>query len=63
MQTKCVRENRFLRLWSGAVVLAVSALCVGVSLAGAPSQYSRVAVLTPGLAFNLALEGFREELA
>ncbi len=63
MNAKHLRENRFLRLWSGVVVLAVSALCVGVALAGAPAQPYRIAVLTPGRGFNLALEGFREGLA
>src|SRR5262249_48421529 len=63
MRTKRMRWNRFLRPWLGAVVLAVSALCVGIVLAGDQARPSRVAVLTPGLGFSPGLEGLREELA
>jgi len=62
MQTKRMRRTRFLRLWFGAVVLAVAVLCVSVALAGAQPRQYRVAVLTPGGSFNLALEGLREGL-
>ena len=60
METKRIRPYRCLRAWCGAVVLAVSALGVGVSLAWAPARHYQVAVLTPGLAFSPALEGLRE---
>jgi len=63
MKTKCMRWNRFLRLWFGAVVLAVWALCVSVALAGTSAHHYRVAILTLGGLHNVALEGFREELA
>src|SRR5438132_590397 len=54
-------RNRGLQLCCKAVVLAV--LTLGVSLAGAQPRHYRVAVLTPGLLYNLALEGLREGLA
>ncbi len=63
MKAKRVRENRFLRAWFAAVVLAVAALYVSVALAGTPGRPYRVAVLTLGWPHNVALEGFREELA
>jgi putative tryptophan/tyrosine transport system substrate-binding protein len=63
MRSKHLQRNRFLRLWFGAVVLAVSALCVGVALASAQPRHYRVAVLTLGGPYYLALEGFREDLA
>src|SRR5947209_6734068 len=63
MKTKCMRWNRFLRLWFRAVVLAVWALCVSVALAGTSAHHYRVAILTLGGLHNVALEGFREELA
>src|SRR5437773_1334509 len=47
METKCMRRNRGLSSWCGAVVLAVSALCVGVTLAGAQARHYQVAILTP----------------
>jgi putative tryptophan/tyrosine transport system substrate-binding protein len=52
-----------LRAWAGTVGLIVVALLVGVALAGAPVRPYRVAVLTPGMPFSLALEGLREGLA
>jgi putative ABC transport system substrate-binding protein len=58
-----MQRHRLLRGWFVAVILAVSALSVGVSLAGAPERHYRVAVLTPGLAFSPALEGLREGFA
>jgi len=58
-----MRYNRFLRLWFAAVVLAVSTLYVNVSLAGTPGRHYRVAVLTLGGPYYLALEGLREGLA
>ncbi len=58
-----MRYNRFLRLWFAAVVLAVSTLCVNVSLAGTSARHYRVAVLTLGGPYYLALEGLREGLA
>ncbi len=63
MKTKRVRENRFLRAGFAAVVLAVSALCVSVALAGTPGRHYRVAVLTLGGPYYVALEGLREGLA
>src|SRR5262249_10269073 len=60
MKTKPIWWNRFLKLWFAAVVLAMSA--VSIALAVAPGRPYRVAVLTPGLPFNLALEGLREGL-
>ena len=55
-----MQRNRLLRCWFVTVILAVSAICISVSLAGAPVRDSQVAVLTPGLAFSPALEGLRE---
>jgi putative ABC transport system substrate-binding protein len=63
METKRVRRKRFLSLWSRAVVLAFSTLCVGVSLVGAQPRHYRVAVLTPGLSYTPVLEGLQEGLA
>src|SRR5207253_1377250 len=59
-KTKPMRQNRFLRSWCAAIVLAVSA--VSIALAGAPARPYRVAVLIPGLPYNNALEGLREGL-
>jgi putative tryptophan/tyrosine transport system substrate-binding protein len=56
------RWHECLSAWSGAIVLAVWSLCIGVVPAVASSRPYRVAVLTPGLPFNLALEGLREGL-
>jgi putative ABC transport system substrate-binding protein len=50
-----------LGLW--VVLLAASALLIGVSGVGAQERRIRVAVLTPGGAFSPALEGFREGVA
>jgi putative ABC transport system substrate-binding protein len=67
--TKRTRERRSLcsgidlRSWFATVVLAVLALCVSIALAGIPGRHYRVAVLTLGWPHNVALEGFREELA
>jgi len=58
-----MQRNRVLRSWFVTVILTVSALCVSVSLAGAPARHYRVAVLTPGLAFSPVLEGLREGFA
>ena len=58
-----MQRNRLLRCWFVTVILAVSALCVSVALAGAPARHYQVAVLTPGLAFSPALEGLREGFA
>src|ERR1043166_6038032 len=62
MVSKQRRWHGYLRALSGAIALAVWLLSVGVALAGAPARPYRVAVLTPGLLFNLALEGLREGL-
>jgi putative ABC transport system substrate-binding protein len=58
-----MRQNRFLSSWSGAVLLTVLALCVGVSLAGAQPRQYRVAVFTNGLTASPVLEGLQEGLA
>ena len=58
-----MRQSRFLSAWSGAVLLAVLALYVGVALVEAQPRQYRVAVLTPGLAYSLVLKGFQDELA
>ena len=52
-----------LRAWSGTVALTIWLLCVGVALAGAPARPYRVAVLTLGGPYYVALEGLREGLA
>ena len=62
-KTKPMQRKSFLRSWCATVVLAVLALCVSIALAGTPGRHYRVAVLSPGLPFNLALEGLREGLA
>jgi hypothetical protein len=62
MSVQDLRWHGCLRVWSGTVVLAVWSLCASIALAGAPAPPYRVAVLTPGLPFNLALEGLREGL-
>jgi putative ABC transport system substrate-binding protein len=62
MEMKRMRQNRFLSLWSGVVLLTVLALCVGVALAGDKARHYQVAVLTPGLAYLPVLEGFQEGL-
>ena len=51
------------RAWGGALVLTVWTLLMGGVPAGAQPPRSRVAVLTPGMHFSLALEGLREGLA
>src|SRR6266540_6065118 len=61
--TQSMQRHGYLRLWCGAVLLAVWALLVGGVPVEAQSPRYRVAVLTPGLPFNLALEGLREGLA
>jgi putative ABC transport system substrate-binding protein len=61
--TKSVQRHGYLRPWCGAVLLAVWACLVGGAPVEAQSPPHRVAVLTPGLPFNLALEGLREGLA
>ena len=58
-----MRRKRFLSLWSRAVLLAVSTLCVGIALVGAQPRQYRVAVLTPGLSYTPVLEGLQEGLA
>jgi len=62
MEMKCIRRHRCLSAWSRAVVLAVSTLCVGISLAGAQPRQYQVAVLTSGLSFTPVLEGLQEGL-
>src|SRR6266536_4965669 len=56
-------RKRCLQFCCRAVVLAVVTLCSGVSFEGAQARHYRVAVLSPRLTFNLALEGLREGLA
>jgi putative tryptophan/tyrosine transport system substrate-binding protein len=63
METKRMQRHRSLRSWVGAIVLAVSALCVGVALAGTQARHYRVAVFTPGLSFRPVLEGLQAGLA
>ena len=63
METKSMRQPRCLRLWFVGVVLAVATLCCGGTFGGVPPRHYRVAVLSPGLPYNLALEGLREGLA
>jgi putative tryptophan/tyrosine transport system substrate-binding protein len=58
-----MRRNRCLSSWFGVVVLAVSALCIGVTLAGAQARQYQVAIFTPGLSFSPVLEGLQEGLA
>ncbi len=58
-----MQQNRFLRSWVAAGVLAVSALCVSVALSGPPGRHYRVAVLTLGGPYYAAIEGLREGLA
>ena len=58
-----MRQSKFLSAWSGAVLLAVLALYIGVALGEAQPRQYRVAVLTPGLAYSLVLKGFQDELA
>src|SRR5262245_11652709 len=60
---KPMQQNRCLRSWFVAVALAVSTLYAHVSLARPPARHYRVAVLTLGGPYYLALEGFREGLA
>ncbi len=60
--TKSMQRHRCLRAWCGAVLVAVWALLAGGVPVGAQSPRYRVAVLTPGLPYNLALEGLREGL-
>jgi putative ABC transport system substrate-binding protein len=61
--TKSVQRHGYLRPWCGAVLLAVWACLVGGAPVEAQPLRYRVAVLTPGLPFNLALDGLREGLA
>jgi len=63
MKTKNMQQKSFLISWFTAVVLAVTTVCVHVSLARAPARHYHVAVLTLGGPYNLALEGLREGLA
>ena len=63
MAMKCIRWHRCLSAWFGAVVLAVSILCVSISLAGAPARHYQVAVFTNGLTASPVLEGLQEGLA
>src|SRR5438093_7730286 len=63
MAMKCLRWHRCLSAWFGAVVLAVSILCVSISLAGAPARHYQVAVFTNGLTASPVLEGLQEGLA
>jgi putative ABC transport system substrate-binding protein len=57
------QQQRGLRAWCGAIVLAVVALGVGVALAEAQARPYRVAVFTPGLSFHPVLEGLQKGLA
>jgi putative ABC transport system substrate-binding protein len=63
MEMKHMQQTRFLSSWSGAVLLTVWALCVGVSLADAPVRHYQVAVFTSGLTISPVLEGLQEGLA
>jgi putative tryptophan/tyrosine transport system substrate-binding protein len=56
-------QHRFFSPWLGAVLLSGWTLVVGGLSAEAQLPRHRVAVLTPGLTFNLALEGLRAGLA
>src|SRR6266704_2513001 len=58
-----MRHRRYLRSWFGAVVLSVSAFCIGVALADAPARHYQVAVFTNGLTASPVLEGLQEGLA
>ena len=58
-----MQQNRVLKLWFVVVILAVSALWGGVSLAGASARHYQVAVFTAGLTDNLVVEGLQEGLA
>jgi putative tryptophan/tyrosine transport system substrate-binding protein len=58
-----MRQSRYVRSWCGAVLLAVSALCIGVALAGVQPRQYRVAVFTNGLTAGPVLEGLQEGLA
>jgi putative ABC transport system substrate-binding protein len=60
--TKSVQRHGYVRAWGGAVLVAVWALLSGGGPIEAQSPRYRVAVLTPGPPFNLALEGLREGL-
>ena len=61
--TKHRQRHGCWRTWVGAVLLVVWALLVAGAPAGAQSPRYRVAVLTPGGTFNVALDGLREGLA
>ena len=58
-----MRRHRVLRPSFAAIVLAVSVICASVALAGTSARHYRVAVLTLGGSYYLALEGLREGLA
>jgi putative tryptophan/tyrosine transport system substrate-binding protein len=61
--TKSGQRHGDLRLWCGAVLLAIWIVLGGRGPVEAQSPHYRVAVLIPRLTFNLALEGLREGLA
>src|SRR5215470_3989342 len=63
METKHMRQNRFLRRRFGVVVLIVLSSCIGVALADAPARHYQVTVFTNGLAASPVLEGLQEGLA
>src|SRR2546427_2405335 len=60
---KRMRHSRYLRSGFGAVVLSVSAFCIGVALADAPARHYQVAVFTNGLTASPVLAGLQEGLA
>jgi len=60
--TKSVQRHGYVRAWGGAVLVALWALLSGGGPVEAQAPRYRVAVLTPGPPFNLALEGLREGL-
>ena len=58
-----IQRDYWSKIWCAALLLALCALLVDGVPARAQSSGYRVAILTPGLGFNTALDGFREGLA